>query len=169
VRDRVPGVAVRTTFIVGFPGETERDVDDLCHFVSETRFDHVGVFTYSHENGTSAYALDDNVSAGAKNRRRRRVMALQKRLVGRQQRSRLGTHVRVLVDGPAVDHDLVLRARLSTQAPDIDPCVYLTECDPSAYQAGSLVEVEIVGARGYDLIARPTEARAGLASVPPRH
>jgi ribosomal protein S12 methylthiotransferase len=169
VRDRVPGVAVRTTFIVGFPGETERDVDDLCHFVSETRFDHVGVFTYSHENGTSAYALDDNVSAGTKNRRRRRVMALQKRLVGRQQRSRLGAHVRVLVDGPAADHDLVVRARLSTQAPDIDPCVYLTECDPSAYQAGNLVEVEIVGARGYDLIARPAEARAGLGSVPPRH
>jgi ribosomal protein S12 methylthiotransferase len=92
-----------------------------------------------------------------KTARRNRVMSLQKQLVGRRQRSRVGERVRVLVDGPASDHQLVVRARLATQAPDIDASVYLTDCDPSAYAAGQFAEVEIVGARAYDLIARPCE------------
>ncbi len=90
-----------------------------------------------------------------KKRRRNRVMGLQKQLVRRRQRDWVGQRTRVLVDGPSADHDLVLRARLSTQAPDIDASVYLTECDPSAYRGGDFVEVEIIGARDYDLIARP--------------
>jgi ribosomal protein S12 methylthiotransferase len=156
IRAKVPGVSLRTTFIVGFPGETEDDVDELCTFVSDHGFDHVGVFTYSHEDGTSAYSLQDDVPTAVKAKRRNRVMGLQKRLVRARQRSRVGQRARVLVDGPSADHDLVLRARLATQAPDIDASVYLTECDPSAYRGGDFVEVEIVGARGYDLIARPT-------------
>ena len=85
-------------------------------------------------------------------------MGLQKRLVRRRQRDRIGQRTRVIVDGPSADHELVLRARLSTQAPDIDASVYLAECDPSAYRGGDFVEVEIIGARDYDLIARPTVA-----------
>src|SRR5207302_2064234 len=131
IRARVPGVALRTTFIVGFPGETEADVDELCGFVGDHHFDHVGVFTYSHEEGTSAFDLTDDVPASIKVKRRNRVMGLQKRLVRRRQRERIGQRARVLVDGPSSDHDLVLRARLSTQAPDVDASVYLTECDPS--------------------------------------
>ena len=157
IRDRVPGVALRTTFIVGFPGETAADLEELCVFVRDHAFDHVGVFTYSHEEGTSAYALHDDVPARVKTARRNRVMALQKQLVGRRQRSRVGERVRVLVDGPASDHELVVKARLATQAPDIDASVYLTECDPSNYAPGQFAEVEIVGARGYDLIARPCQ------------
>jgi ribosomal protein S12 methylthiotransferase len=155
IRDRVPGVALRTTFIVGFPGETAGDVAELCAFVRDHAFDHVGVFTYSHEEGTSAYALPDDVPASVKTARRNRVMGLQKSLVGRRQRSRVGERVRVLVDGPASDHELVVKARLATQAPDIDASVYLSECDPSTYAPGQFAEVEIVGARAYDLIARP--------------
>jgi ribosomal protein S12 methylthiotransferase len=155
IRERVPGVALRTTFIVGFPGETEADVDELRAFISDHAFDHVGVFTYSHEEGTSAYQLDDDVPARLKAARRARVMGLQKRLVRRRQRDRIGQRVRVLVDGPSADHDLVLKARLSTQAPDIDASVYLTECDPATLRPGDFAEVEIVGARDYDLIARP--------------
>ena len=155
IRRRVPGVAFRTTFIVGFPGETEADVDALCEFVSEHSFDHVGVFTYSHEEGTSAYDLDDDVPTKVKVARRARVMQLQKRLVKRRQRARVGERTRIVVDGPSADHDLVLKGRLSTQAPDIDASVYLTECDPSAYSPGDFVDVEIVGARDYDLMARP--------------
>jgi ribosomal protein S12 methylthiotransferase len=154
IRARVPGVSLRTTFIVGFPGETNADIDELCAFVTDHAFDHVGVFTYSHEEGTSAYQLDDDVPAKAKAARRARVMGLQKRLVRKRLRARIGERVRVLVDGPA-DHDLVLRARLATQAPDIDASVYLTECDPSRFRPGDLVEVEIVGTRDYDLIGRP--------------
>jgi hypothetical protein len=74
-------------------------------------------------------------------------MGLQKRLVGRRQRTRVGELARVLVDGPASDHELVVKARLATQAPDIDASVYLTECDPSTYAPGQFAEVEIVGAR----------------------
>jgi ribosomal protein S12 methylthiotransferase len=155
IRDRVPGVALRTTFIVGFPGETDADVDALCGFVSAHRFDHVGVFTYSHEEGTSAYDLDDDVPAREKQARRSRVMGLQKQLVSARQKRRQGERVRVLVDGPSGESELVLKGRLASQAPDIDAAVYLTECDPSTLRPGDFVEVEIAGARGYDLIARP--------------
>ena len=155
IRSRVPGVALRTTFIVGFPEETDADVDQLCGFVSDHSFDHVGVFTYSHEEGTSAFALDDDVPAGIKAERRSRVMALQRRSIQRRQRGRIGERARVMVDGPSGEHDLVLQARLSTQAPEIDACVYLTDCDPTIYPAGALAEVEIVGTSAYDLLARP--------------
>jgi ribosomal protein S12 methylthiotransferase len=155
IRSRVPGVALRTTFIVGFPGEQEADVDELCGFVTDHRFDHLGVFTYSHEEGTSAHALADDVTPRRKAMRRRRLMSLQKQLVSERNGRRLGERALALVDGPAPDHGLVVRARLATQAPDIDGCVFLTDCDPSGYRPGDFVEVEIVGAREYDLIARP--------------
>jgi ribosomal protein S12 methylthiotransferase len=155
IRERVPGVALRTTFIVGFPGETDDDAEELCAFVRDHAFDHVGVFTYSHEEGTSAYQFDDDVPARSKTARRSRVMGLQKKLVQKRQRGRVGERVRVLVDGPSADHDLVVKARLSTQAPDIDASVFLTECDPSRFRPGDFAEVEIVGAREYDLIGRP--------------
>jgi ribosomal protein S12 methylthiotransferase len=155
IRVTVPGVVFRTTFIVGFPDETEGDVDELCDFITVNRFDHVGVFTYSHEEGTSAYGLRDDVPAKTKTVRRNRVMSLQKRLVQKHQRARIGERVRIVVDGPAAGHELVLKGRLATQAPDIDASVYLTECDPSDFRAGDFAEVEIVGAREYDLIVRP--------------
>jgi ribosomal protein S12 methylthiotransferase len=155
IRTRVPGVALRTTFIVGFPGETAGDVDELTSFVRAHEFDHVGVFTYSHEEGTSAFALDNDVPRQVKVRRRHLVMSAQKQLVRQRQRRRIGERARLLIDGPAGEHDLVLRGRLASQAPDIDASVYLTECDPSGYHPGDFVEVALVGARDYDLIARP--------------
>jgi ribosomal protein S12 methylthiotransferase len=155
IRRRVPGVALRTTFIVGFPGETEDDVSQLRAFVSEQAFEHLGVFTYSHEEGTSAHAFDDDVPARTKTARRNRLMGLQKRLVARRNRSRVGERVRAVVDGQSAEHELILRARFASQAPEIDASVYLTECDPSSYRPGDFVEVEIVGSRDYDLIARP--------------
>jgi ribosomal protein S12 methylthiotransferase len=158
IRTRVPGVALRTTFIVGFPGETDRDVEELRQFVSDHAFDHVGVFTYSHEEGTTAFALTDDVPAQTKAARRAGVMSLQKRLVAKRNRARIGEHARILIDGPASDHELVVKGRLATQAPDIDASVFLTECDPSDFKAGEFADVEIVGARQYDLIARPIPA-----------
>jgi tRNA A37 methylthiotransferase MiaB len=82
-------------------------------------------------------------------------MSAQKQLVRQRQRRRIGERARLLIDGPAGEHDLVLRGRLASQAPDIDASVYLTECDPSGYHPGDFVEVALVGARDYDLIARP--------------
>ena len=130
IRRHVPGVALRTTFIVGFPGETEADVEALCGFVSDQAFDHVGVFTYSHEEGTSAHAFADDVPPRIKQSRRSRVMSLQRKLVQQRNRSRIGERTQVVVDGPSREHELVLKARLPSQAPEIDPVVYLTECDP---------------------------------------
>jgi ribosomal protein S12 methylthiotransferase len=155
IRTRVPGVTLRTTFIVGFPGETEADCRELESFVKQTGFDHVGVFTYSHEEGTRAHRLTDDVPARVKRRRRERVMRLQRDIVTRAQRARIGQRVTLLVDGISDEHPLVLRARLEGQAPEIDPVVYLTECDPSRLPAGRLIEAEIVASRGYDLVARP--------------
>jgi len=155
IRQRVPGVTVRTTFIVGFPGETPEDYAELQSFIEAVNFDHVGVFTYSHEEGTSAHHLDDDVPASVKRRRQNGVMRLQRRIVERAQRAKIGSQVRVLVDGPAAEHDLVLRGRLEGQAPDIDPQVYLTDCDPSTITAGQFVQAEVVANRAYDLVVRP--------------
>jgi ribosomal protein S12 methylthiotransferase len=155
IRARVPGVTLRTTFIVGFPGETDSDFGELEQFIADTAFDHVGVFTYSHEEATRAYALPDDVPAAVKRRRRNALMARQKRIVSRAQKAKLGSEVAVLVDGPSSEHELVVRARLEGQAPEIDPVVYLTDCDPAAVRGGDLIRVRIAGARGYDLVAAP--------------
>ena len=155
IRTRMPGAALRTTFIVGFPGETEADVAELEGFLDTVRFDHVGIFTYSHEEGTAAGGWDDDVPAATKRKRRDRLMARQRGIVEAAQQARIGSRVRLVVDGPSPEHELVLRGRLSTQAPDIDPLVYLTECDPSTLSSGQFLEAEVVGARDYDLVARP--------------
>jgi ribosomal protein S12 methylthiotransferase len=155
LRDRLPGVTLRTTFVVGFPGETEAEFEELCDFVKTVGFDHVGVFTYSHEEGTAAYALPDDVPAAVKRRRQNSLMALQKKIVAKKQKRRVGETVELLVDGPSPEHDLVLQARTRGQAPDIDPVVFLTDADPDVHQPGRLIQAEIVDARGYDLIARP--------------
>ena len=157
IRDRVPHVTLRTTFIAGFPGETDADAAELQSFVRDLQFDHIGVFTYSHEEGTSAHQLDDDVPAATKKRRQSQLMSLQKKIVSKAQKARVGTEVRLLVDGPSSEHDLVLRGRLEGQAPDIDPLVYLTECDPSTLAAGQFLRAEIVGSRDYDLLARPID------------
>ena len=167
IRERVPGVALRTTLIVGFPGETEEDFADLEAFVAETRFDHVGVFTYSHEEGTRAYGRADDVPAAVKRRRRSALMARQKKIVAASQKSRIGSEVRVLIDGLSPEHELVLQGRLEGQAPDIDPVVFLTDCAPDAYAPGDLIRARIVGAKGYDLVAMPVEDRGQTGARPP--
>jgi ribosomal protein S12 methylthiotransferase len=160
IRERVPGVTLRTTFIVGFPGETEEDFAQLEAFVEDTRFDHIGVFTYSHEEGTRAHAVKDDVPSATKRKRRERLMTRQQRIVARRQEERIGTDVRVLIDGSSPEHELVLQGRLEGQAPEIDPVVYLTDCDPSDCAAGQIVSARIVAARGYDLVAAPVMAQA---------
>lgn len=155
IRRILPDVTLRTTFIVGFPGETEQDVEELLAFVRETEFDHVGVFTYSHEEGTRAFELVDDVPPAEKRARRDRVMKLQKQIVSRRMKARKGTQVRVMVDGPSSDSDLVIQGRLEGQAPDIDAVVFFDQCDPATLTPGSIVEARVTGARGYDLIVTP--------------
>jgi ribosomal protein S12 methylthiotransferase len=158
IRARIPDVTLRTTFIVGFPGETEADVDALEAFIASVGFDHVGVFTYSHEDGTSAFDLADDVPAPVKEARRARLMEAQKTLVASRQLARVGARARLMVEGPSPAHEWVWRGRLPGQAPDIDPVVYLTEADPALLVPGRLIDVEIVGADEYDLVARPVPA-----------
>ena len=158
LRERLPEVTLRTTFIVGFPGETAAEFDELCDFVRKVEFDHVGVFTYSHEEGTAAHALGDDVPARTKASRQRRLMAIQQGIVARRHEARLGQRVEVLVDGPSPEHDLVLQGRLAGQAPEIDPVVYLTDCDPERVRPG-----EFVAARNRRLAGiRPGRAAARM-------
>jgi ribosomal protein S12 methylthiotransferase len=154
LRQRLPNVTLRTTFITGFPGETKADFAELCDFVETVEFDHVGVFTYSHEEGTAAHDLGDDVPARTKAARQRKLMALQQKIVARRHRRRLGERVQVLVDGPSAEHELAWTGRLAGQAPDIDPIVYLTDGDPEVLRPGDLIEAEIVDSRGYDLVVR---------------
>ena len=155
IRARVPDVTLRTTLIVGFPGETEADFAELESFVGDTGFDHLGVFTYSHEEGTRAFGLDDDVPAAEKKRRRHTLMARQKKIVARAHRTRIGSEAAVIIDGPSSEHEMVLQGRLEGQAPDIDSVVYLTDCDPTAFEAGTLIQARLVASRGYDLVAAP--------------
>jgi ribosomal protein S12 methylthiotransferase len=155
IREQVPGIALRTTFIVGFPGETAEDFEELMDFVEAIGFDHVGAFTYSHEEGTTAFGLEDDIASAEKEERQATLMARQHRIVEERQSRRLGEQTRVLIDGPSPDHELVVRGRLQGQAPDIDSQVYLTDCDPSSVDPGDFLDVEIVGAQGYDLVAKP--------------
>ena len=162
IRAKVPGVALRTTFIVGFPGETDEEFGELLAFVRAVEFDHVGVFTYSHEEGTSAHSLPDSVPAAEKQRRRRRLLTLQRGIVSKAQKRRVGQRVQVLIDGPSPEHELVVQGRLEGHAHDIDRVVYLTESDPSELVPGTLVEATIVASRGYDLVARPLPVAVSL-------
>ncbi|MGH2650896.1 MAG: 30S ribosomal protein S12 methylthiotransferase RimO, partial [Actinomycetota bacterium] len=140
LRSRVPGISLRTTFIVGFPGETEAQFETLCRFVRDAELDHVGAFTYSEEKGTPAAILRDDVPAEVKEERRGRLMAIQERVAARRQRALVGREVEVLVDGPHEESDLLLCGRTEGQAPEIDGRVILTDAtEPPA--AGSFVRV----------------------------
>jgi len=137
-----------------FYAHDEKNTAHVGDFVETVEFDHVGVFTYSHEEGTAAHALGDDVPARTKAARQRKLMALQQKIVARRHRRRLGERVTVLIDGPSPEHELAWTGRLPGQAPDIDPIVYLTDGDPEVLRPGDLVEAEIVDSRGYDLVVR---------------
>jgi ribosomal protein S12 methylthiotransferase len=155
VRKRVPEIAVRTTFITGFPGETAEDFEELLAFVREVEFDRVGVFTYSDEEGTPAYALPDKVDAKIAKQRRTRLMKEQSRISRRRNKSRIGEIVRVLFEGEASESELLWQGRMETQAPDIDGCVLINDAPEGFAPApGNLVNVEITDAQEYDLVGR---------------
>jgi ribosomal protein S12 methylthiotransferase len=151
VRERVPGAAFRTSFIVGFPGETEEDFQELLGFTEAAEFDNVGVFTYSDEEGTASFGLPDRIEPRVKEARRRRLLALQKRISLGRNRRLIGRRVEVLVEGTHPDSDLLLRGRLPTQAPEIDGAVIIND---GTAETGSFVTCEVSEAHPYDLVAR---------------
>jgi ribosomal protein S12 methylthiotransferase len=144
IRAGIPGIALRTTFIVGFPGETEADVDQLCEFVKEARFERLGVFRYSQEEGTRAGKMASQVPSKEKERRWHRLMALQKDIAESVSAKSVGKTMKVLVDEPGV-------ARGEADAPDIDGRVYV----PRELPVGSFSQVKINGHHDYDLLALP--------------
>ncbi|MCA1618692.1 MAG: 30S ribosomal protein S12 methylthiotransferase RimO [Acidobacteria bacterium] len=155
VRGRVPGIAVRTTFITGFPGETERDFEELLAFVREVEFDRVGVFTYSDEEGTPAFDLPGKVDPKVARKRRDRLMRAQSRISLKRNRARVGEVVRVLFEGVSEETDLLWQGRTGAQAPEIDGCVLINDA-PEGFEPepGRFVNVEITEAQEYDLVGR---------------
>lgn len=154
IRAGIPGIAIRTTFIVGFPGETEQDVDELCDFIRETRFERLGVFRYSQEEGTRAAKMVDQVPAKVKEARWHRTMALQKEIAADVSHAYVGRRLRVLVEEPGV-------ARGEADAPDIDGRVYV----PRDLPVGEFTEVEITSFQDYDLLALPAGERPATFKV----
>jgi ribosomal protein S12 methylthiotransferase len=155
VRKRVPGIAVRTTFITGFPGETEDDFNELMTFVKNVEFDRVGVFTYSDEEGTPAYALPDKVDPKIARRRRDRLMKAQAKIAKRKHHALIGKTVRVMFEGDSNESDLLWQGRMETQAPDIDGCVLINDAPEGIVPvAGELCDVMITEAQEYDLVGR---------------
>src|SRR5580692_11761077 len=148
IRAGIPGIALRTTFIVGFPGETEEDVDELCEFIREARFERLGVFRYSQEEGTRAAKMPGQVPAREKEVRWHRLMALQKGIASSVSAGSVGRTLRVLVDEAGV-------ARGEADAPDIDGRVYV----PRELPVGSFATVTINGHHDYDLLALPAGQR----------
>jgi ribosomal protein S12 methylthiotransferase len=153
VRERVPGIAVRTTFITGFPGETDADFEELLAFVQSVEFDRVGVFTYSDEEGTPAYDLSNKVDPKLAKQRRARLMKEQAKISRRKNKARVGETVRVLFEGESKESELLWQGRLETQAPDIDGCVLISDApDGFTPQPGEIVNVLITEAQEYDLV-----------------
>ncbi len=176
IRGTIPGISLRTSFIVGFPGETENDFDELCDFVRAAQFDWMGVFEYSDVDNAPSFALDEKVDAETIAVRRDRLMTIQKRISRQKLRQRVGESVSALVEGPSKENELVWEARLEGMAPEIDGKLFLTDIETQSGETarpGDLARVEITKADAYDLIGRVVEilerrpsASADSANVP---
>jgi ribosomal protein S12 methylthiotransferase len=165
MRARVPGLALRTSLIVGLPGETEEDFEDLLRFVEEERFEHLGVFEYSREEGTSAAELADQVPEALKHERYRRIMEVQREIAREHQQARIGRRLEVLVEGRSEETEHLLVGRHAQQAPEIDGVTYVN--DGLAYP-GELVTLEITDASDYDLVGRVVERDPSRPAPRPR-
>ncbi len=163
MRATIPGVALRTSFIVGFPGETEADFRELYDFVAAAKLDWMGVFEYSDVDNAGSFPLDGKVDAETINDRRNRLMALQKKISRENLRKLKGRTETALVEGLSKDNPLVWEARLESMAPDIDGKLYLTDIelpDGEVAASGDVVNVEITKTDAYDLIGRVVEIQS---------
>src|SRR3954469_766643 len=149
IRDRVPDLTFRTSFIVGFPGETEEQFDELCAFVEEMRFEKVGVFQFSREEGTGSFDLDGQLPQRVKAARQKKLLGIQRRISREHQQKLVGRTLDVLVEGVSEETELLLEGRFMGQAPEIDGKVYINR---GQARAGEIVPVEIEQAGDYDLV-----------------
>jgi len=169
-RKAIPGVSIRTSFIVGFPGETEKDFRELCDFVRAAEFDWMGVFAYSDEDTSKSFALENKVDDETIARRRDNLMAIQKKISARKLRKRVGQQMQAMLEGPSKDTDLIWEARLEGMAPEIDGKIYITEFEgvndaADLPQPGTMATIEITESNDYDLIARATKFAAPNPSL----
>jgi ribosomal protein S12 methylthiotransferase len=175
IRATIPGVALRTSFIVGFPGETETDFDELCDFVRICQFDWMGVFEYSDVDNAGSYALDEKVEADVVTDRRNRLMAIQKKISRERLKKWKGRTETALIEGLSKDNPLVWEARVQGMAPEIDGRLYLTDiqlADGRFADTGDAARVEITKTDAYDMIGRvieilPRAERRRPVSEPP--
>jgi ribosomal protein S12 methylthiotransferase len=151
----VPDITLRTTFIVGFPGETDEDFEELMGFARDIEFDRVGVFTYSDEEGTFGYELGDKVPASVMRQRRAKLMRQQARISKRRNKALIGKRFKALLEGVSPETELLLQARLESQAPEVDGSVLINDAPEGfADMPGDFIEIEITEAHEYDLVAR---------------
>jgi len=151
LRIKIPDIALRTTFITGFPGETDEHFKHLLEFVRDIEFDHVGVFTYFHEEGTTAYNYQDLVPNEIATSRRDELMSVQQEVSKKKNKARVGKTLPVLIEGADSEEEYLVTGRLATQAPEIDGQVIIEE---SEVKIGQIVPMLITGATDYDLVAR---------------
>jgi ribosomal protein S12 methylthiotransferase len=161
IRATIPGVSLRTSFIVGFPGETETDFKELCDFVGAAEFDWMGVFPYSDVDNASSFALDEKVDEDTIKERQNHLMEVQQKISARKLRRFRGQHATAIVEGPSKDTSLVWEARLEGMAPEIDGKLYLNDIEVAgtqlSAQPGDVVTVEITETHEYDLVGRVVE------------
>ncbi len=154
IRRRIPGVTFRTTMIVGFPGETEDDFNELKHFCREMEFDRLGVFTYSDEEDTRGFELPSKIPARTAEGRRKVLMKQQTSIAARKNRALIGHTLPVLVDGLSQESDLLLEGRLESQAPEIDGICLINDSEIAKVRSGGLYTLEITRVLGHDLLGR---------------
>jgi ribosomal protein S12 methylthiotransferase len=155
LRQKIPNLTVRTTFITGFPGETDAEFGELCDFVREQRFDRMGVFTYSFEADTPSGKLPGHVPEELKAARRDELMAIQNPIARENNQAKIGRQFEVILDGPVPDEKNVWIGRTKGDAPEVDGLVFVTG-DRRQLHAGDIVSSEVVGVQDYDLIAFAT-------------
>ena len=154
MRREISGLTLRTSFIVGFPGETEHDFEQLCDFVREAQFDWLGVFGYSDEEGAKAFDLSDKVPAREIERRRKKLMSIQKQISRKKKRALVGQQFDLVLEGPSEETDLLWQGRTAMHAPEIDGTVYVNDFGDHDAREGEFYRCEIVEAHDYDLVAR---------------
>lgn len=163
LRKAIPGLAFRTAFIVGHPGETEQDFQELCDFVTWARFDRVGVFKYSDEETAASATQDGKLKQLAISNRWRKLMALQRKISRAKNRALVGSEIEVLVEGPSEEHELVMAGRHAGQAPEIDGQVYLSGGE---VHAGQVWRAKVTQASDYDLVADVLDEASGPLAGP---
>jgi ribosomal protein S12 methylthiotransferase len=158
IRATIPGIAIRTSMIVGFPGETDADFEQLCQFIQAAQFDRLGVFSYSDEETSQSFLLDNKVGKSTIHQRKRKLMSLQRRISLARNKRLIGREFPVLIEGPSKETELLWEARLATQAPEIDGVCYINDAEPGEPQAGEMRLLHITEAHAYDLVGHLTNA-----------